>query len=168
MGVVATRAIRPFVISDTITVFLNNVVVSFKSDGGRAPENLVLVSDTLVPDHRVLTTIDLIEPVDTPTLIPAVSDTLVPDYRVLLQIPLTEPVDPDPVPPTLTDTAVVVVTQVAFDMPPETVTWDVPSVGATESVTMIVQNLYQINLTETVSSTRPDPNITDTVNTLLT
>lgn len=167
MGVVATRAIRPVLISDTITVFLNNVLVSFKSDGGRVAGSTLQLTDAMVGDYRVLKVINVSETVDPNPVMSGVTDTLVADRRAQLQMPLTEAVDPNPVPPTITDAAVFDVHPIAFDVPPETVDWTVPAVGMTDGVTMVGQNLYQIIITETIASNRFGPTITEVVNTIL-
>lgn len=170
MGVLATRFIRPFVISDTVTVYKNNVLVSFKSDGGRAPESTLLLSDTMVGDYRTLKTINLSQPVTVPTIVQGVTDTPTTLPEGIYQLSYSETIPRAAVPPTITDTpefTVSALNTIILLVPTETIDWDATPPVMIDTVTMVRLNSYQPVLSETLAS-HPTISLTDTVNTLLT
>lgn len=170
MGVLATRFVRAFVISDTVTVFKNNALVSFTSDGGSAPESALHVTDTLVGDYRTLKAINTNETVTVPTVTRVITDTPAAPKETLYLLPYSETVALAAVPPTITDTVTATVRSLStllIIVPSETVTWTASAPSVTDTVTMVPLNSYQRALSETV---HPNPAIviTETISTLLT
>lgn len=170
MGVLATRSIRPFIISDTVTVFKNNVIVGFQSDGGRAPENTMLVTDTLVPDYHTLKAINVSETVSRPTLTPPVTDTVAAPLENIYKLLYSETVAPVPIAREITDTPLLTVSAlntIILIVPQETLAWTALRPTITDTAVVVIQNLYRPTLNDTITR-NPAISLTDTVNTILT
>jgi hypothetical protein len=170
MGVLATRAVRAFVISDTVTVFKNGALVSFTTDGGRAPESTLELTDTLTPFFHTLETINTSESVTVPTVTRIITDTPAAPKETLYVLPYSETVAPSPVPPTITETVfidVAALSNLLIIVPSETLHWTASAPGITDTVTMVPLNSYQPTFSDTIHLS-PTIVITETVSTLLT
>lgn len=170
LGVLATRSVRPFVISDTVTIFRNNVLVAFKSDGGRAPENTMLVTDTLVPDYHALKVISRSETVSKPTLTPLVADTVATPVENIYKLLYNETVAPVPIAREVTDVPFLTVSAlntIILIVPVETLTWTAVPPSITDTAVVVIQNLYRPTFSDTINR-NPAISLTDTVNTILT